>query len=52
MHKPRKRELSSLLTAHSLDKINIFMKLRHHIPYGSEIAAYKQNFAKDKQFNS
>ena len=41
MHKPRKRELSILLTAHCLDKIYIFMKLRHHIPYGSEVVAYK-----------
>ena len=28
MHKPRKRELSILLTVHCLDKIHIFMKLR------------------------
>ena len=40
MHKPRKRELSILLTAHCLDKIHIFMKFRHHIPYGSEVVAY------------
>ena len=46
MHKPRKRELSILLTAHCLDKIHIFMKFRHHIPYGSEVVAYKQRFAK------
>ena len=31
MHKPRKRELSILLTAHCLDTIHIFMKFRHHI---------------------
>ena len=49
MHKPRKRELSILLTAHCLDKIHIFMKFRHHIPYGSEFEAYKQRFAKDRQ---
>ena len=52
MHKPRKRELCILLTAYSLDKIHIFMKFRHHIPYGSEVVAYKQHFAKDRQFNS
>ena len=40
MHKPRKRELSSLLTAHCLDKIHIFMKFCHHIPYDSEVMAY------------
>ena len=31
------------------------MKFRHHIPYGSEVVAYKhykQHFAKDIQFNS
>ena len=30
------------------------MKFRHHIPYGSEVKAYKhykQHFAKDIQFN-
>ena len=52
MHKPRKRELSILLTAHCLDKTHIFMKFHHHIPYGSEVVAYKQNFAKDMQFIS
>ena len=52
MHKSRKRELSILLTAHYLDKIHIFMKFRPHIPYGSEVVAYKQHFAKDIQFNS
>ena len=52
MHKPRKRELSILLTAHCRDKIHIFMKFRHHIPYGSEVVAYKQHYAKDIQFNS
>ena len=52
MHKPRKRELSILLTAHCLNKLRIFMKFRHHIPYGSEVVAYKQHFAKDRQFNS
>ena len=52
MHQPRKRELSNLLTAHCLDKIHIFMKFRHHIPYGSDVVAYKQHFAKDRQFNS
>ena len=41
MHKPRKRELSILLTAHCVDKIHIFMKFRHHIPYGSKVVAYK-----------
>ena len=41
MHKPRKRELFILLTAHCLDKIHIFMKFRHHIPYGSDVVAYK-----------
>ena len=46
MHKPRKRELSILLTVHCLDKIHIFMKFRHHIPYGSEVVAYQQHFAK------
>ena len=46
MLKSRKRELSILLTAHCLDKIQIFMKFRHHIPYGSEVVAYKQRFAK------
>ena len=40
MHKPRKRGLSILLTAHCLDKIHIFMKFRHRIPYGSEVVAY------------
>ena len=25
------------------------MKFRHHIPYGSEVVAYKQHFAKDRQ---
>ena len=43
MHKPRKRKWSILLTAHCLDKIHIFMKFRHHIPYGSEVVAYKQH---------
>ena len=43
MHKPRKRELSILLTTHCL---HIFMKFRHHIPYGSEVVAYKQHFAR------
>ena len=54
MHKPRKRELSILLTAPCLNKIHvhIFMTFRHHIPYGSEVVAYKQHFAKDMQFNS
>ena len=52
MHKPRKRELSILLTAHCLDKIQIFMKFRHYIPYDSEVLAYKQNFAKEIRFNS
>ena len=52
MHKPRKRDLSILLTAHCLDKIHIVVKFRHHIPYGSEVVAYKQHFAKDRQFNS
>ena len=52
MHKPSKRELSILLTAHCLDKIHKFMTFRHHIPYGSEVVAYKQHFAKDRQFNS
>ena len=55
MHKPRKRELSILLTAHCLDKIHMFMKFHHHIPYGSEVVAYKhykQQFAEDIQFNS
>ena len=52
MHKPRKRELSILLTAQWLDKIHIFRKFRHHIPYGSKAVAYKQHFAKDKQLNS
>ena len=47
MHKPRKRELCILLTAHCLDKIYIFMKFRHHIPYGSKAVFYKQHFAKD-----
>ena len=28
------------------------MKFRHHIPYGSEVVAYKLHFAKDRQFNS
>ena len=51
MHKPRKQELSILLAAHCLDKTHIFMKFHHHIPYGSEVVAYK-HFAKDKQFNS
>ena len=46
MQKPRKWELSILLTAHCLDKIQIFIKFRHHIPYGSEVEAYKQRFAK------
>ena len=41
MHKPRKRELSILLTVHCLDKIHIFMKFRHHISYGSKVVAYK-----------
>ena len=49
--KPRKRELSTLRTAHCLDKIHIFMKFRHHIP-GSDVVAYKQHFAKDRQFDS
>ena len=44
MHKPRKPELSILLTAHCLDKIHIFMMFRHHIPYGSQAVAYKQHF--------
>ena len=48
MHKPRKRELSILLTAHCLDKIHIFMKFRHHIPCGSEVVAYKQRCAKEQ----
>ena len=50
MHKPRKRELPILLTAHCLEtcKIYMFMKFHHHIPYGSEIVAYKQRFAKGK----
>ena len=39
MHKPRKQELSILLTTHCLDKIHISMKFRHHIPYGSEVVA-------------
>ena len=52
MHKPGKRELSMLLTAHCLDKIHIFMKFRHHIPYGLEVVVYKQHFVKDRQFNS
>ena len=39
MHKPRKRELSILLTAHCLDKLHIFMKFRPHIPSGSEVVA-------------
>ena len=52
MHKPRKRELSILLTAHFRDKVHILMKFRHHIPYGSEVVAYKQHLAKDIQFNS
>ena len=52
MHKPRKRELSILLTAHCLDKIHIFMKFRHHNPFDSEVVAYKQHFAKDRQFNN
>ena len=43
MHKPRKRELSILLTIHCLDKRHIFMKFRHHIPYGSKVVAYKNN---------
>ena len=47
MHKPRIRELSILLTALCLDKIHIFMKFRHHIPYGSKVVAYKQHFATD-----
>ena len=46
MHKPRKRKLSILLAALCLDKKHIFMKFRHHIPYGSEVVAYKQRFAK------
>ena len=52
MHKPIKRELSILLTAHCLDKIHIFMTFRHHFPYCSEVVAYKQQFAKAIQFNS
>ena len=52
MHKPRKRELSILLTAHYLDKIHMFMKFRHHIPYGSEVVVNKQRSAMDRQFNS
>ena len=46
MHKARKRGLSILLTAHCLEKIHIFMKFRHHIPYVSDFVPYKQRFAK------
>ena len=52
MHKPRKRELSILLTAHRLDKIHIFMKFRHHIPYGSEVWPINNVLPKYRQFNS
>ena len=52
MHKPSKRELSILLTADCLDKIDIFMKFRHHIPYGPEVVAYKQHFAKDQALST
>ena len=52
MNKPRNRESSILLTTHCRDKIHIFMKFLHHIPYGSDVVAYKQHFAKDRQFNS
>ena len=52
MLKPKRRELSILLTAHCIEKIHIFMKFCHHIPYGSEVVAYKQHFAKDIQFNN
>ena len=43
---------SILLTVHCLDKIHIFMTFRHHILCGSDVVAYKQQFAKDRQFNS
>ena len=52
MHKPKNGQLSIFLTTHYLDKIHIFMKFRHHIPYGSEVVAYKQHFAKDRQFKN
>ena len=29
--------------------LHIFMKFRHHNPYGSEVVVYKQDFAKDRQ---
>ena len=32
IHKPRSHELSILITAHCLDKINISVKFSHHIP--------------------
>ena len=37
MHKPRKREMSILLTVHCLDKIHICLKIRHHISYVSKV---------------